>query len=100
MILYCVTMAMRTSDPRSLIRKLTVKVEKYSRTRQQADYLNECLEQRILPRSFNFVRKAKSEVLWDSNLNEEIFDTLFNASAKLVSLKRKAKVEKFEIQNN
>ena len=100
MILYCVTMAMMTSNHRSLIRKLTVNVEKYSRTRQQADYLNECLEQRILPRSFNFVRKAKSEVLWDSNLNEEIFDTLFNASAKLVSLKRKAKVEKFEIQNN
>ena len=84
------------SNHRRLIRKLTVNVEKYSRTRQQSEYLNGCLEQKILPRSLNFIKKAKSEVLWDTNLNEEIYETLFNASIKVVNLQFIAKTEKYE----
>ena len=50
----------------------------------------------MLPRSLNFVRKAKSQLLWENNKKEEIFDTLFNASIKLVELQCKAKIEKYE----
>ena len=89
-------MATMTSNHSRLIRKLTVNAEKYSRTRQQADYLSKCLEEKLLPRSLNFVKKAKSQLLWENSKREEIFDTLFNASIRLVELQCKDKIEKYE----
>ena len=71
-------------------------MEKYSRTRQQAEYLSKCFEQKMIPRSLNFVKKAKSQILWENSKREEIFDTLYNASIELVDLQCKAKIEKYE----
>ena len=71
-------------------------MEKYLRTRQQAEYLSKCFEKKMIPRSLNFVRKAKSQILWENSKREEIFDTLYNASIELVDLQFKAKIEKYE----
>ena len=50
----------------------------------------------MLPRSLNFVRKAKLQLFWENNKKEENFDTLFNASIRLVELQCKSKIEKYE----
>jgi hypothetical protein len=46
--------------------------QKYVRARSQAEYLEEFISKKILPRSINLVRLVKSSSVWDNNANETL----------------------------
>jgi hypothetical protein len=84
-----------TRDQKGLIKHLKSDSEKYVRARSQAEYLQECLSKKILPRSINLCKVVKSAILWENN-TKDTFEILFDASEKLVKEQYNAKVKRYE----
>ena len=73
-----------TSVQKRLTKEIKKNAEKYVRAASQAEYLKECIEKKILPRSINIVKLAKSPFLWENDEANDTFEILFDASVKLL----------------
>ena len=84
-----------TNDHKGLTKQIKRNSEKYVRARSQAEYLQECITSKILPRSINLCKLVKSSTLWGNN-SSDTFEILFSASMQLIREQYNTKVEIYE----
>ena len=78
------------------VSQLKRNAEKYVRTRLQLEYLQECIDKNIIPRSMNLFKLANSKLLWENSNNSKTYDILSEASMNLVKEQVNGKKEKIQ----